>query len=165
MSPATIIRNAQADGVMLALSPTGTIKATGERAAVIRWQAVIRDHRAEIIATLKVGTGAAAPASLRWLIHYRNRDPSEAACCPEATHAEVLHLHSGAIAAEPFTPTTPRPSAPLTASEETVIRAWLGLIDETDPLIISEVIDQCRRDADARDYFIGRTLADQTEGQ
>jgi hypothetical protein len=106
-----------------------------------------------------------AIAFRQWLIHYPDRDPVELVCCPEATRAEALLLHPGAIAAEPFTPTIPRPAAPLTASEETVIRAWLGLIDETDPLIISEVIDQCQRDADARNYFIGRTLADQPEGQ
>ena len=44
----------------------------------------------------------------------------------------------------------------LTAEEETAIRAWLALIEETDPATIAEVIDRCRSDADARDYFTGR---------
>jgi hypothetical protein len=84
----------------------------------------------------------------------------EVACCPEATHAEILERHPHAVAAEPFTPTIRQPSAPLTASEETAIRAWLALIEETDPATIAEVIGQCQRDEDARDYFTGRAAAE-----
>lgn len=60
MTPATIIREAQLEGVRLALSPTGNIKTTGDGAAVSRWLAVIREHKAEIIDALKVGTGDTA---------------------------------------------------------------------------------------------------------
>ena len=37
MTPATIIKQAQADGVILALSSSGTIKAVGSEQAVTRW--------------------------------------------------------------------------------------------------------------------------------
>jgi len=47
-------------------------------------------------------------------------------------------------------------TATMTAREEMAIRAWLALIEETDPVTIAEVIDQCRRDADAREYFTWR---------
>jgi hypothetical protein len=160
MTPATIIREAQAEGVRLALSPAGTIKATGDGAAVNRWLAVIREHKAEIIDVLKVGPGDTATASRWWLIHYPDRDPVEVACCPEATHADILERHPDAVAAEPFTPTIRQASAPLTASDETAIRAWLALIEEIDPATIAEVIGQCQRDADARDYFTGRAAAE-----
>jgi hypothetical protein len=60
MTPATIIREAQADGVRLALSPAGTIKVTGDGAAVNRWLATIRERKAEIIDVLKVGAGGTA---------------------------------------------------------------------------------------------------------
>lgn len=53
MTPATIIREAQADGVRLALSPAGTITAIGDGAAVNRWLAVIRERKAEILAELQ----------------------------------------------------------------------------------------------------------------
>ena len=53
MTPAAIIKEALADGVNLALSPTGTIKATGEGAAVSRWLPVIREHKAKIMAALQ----------------------------------------------------------------------------------------------------------------
>ncbi|MEY4368147.1 MAG: hypothetical protein RL564_97 [Pseudomonadota bacterium] len=48
----------------------------------------------------------------------------------------------------------------LSTKEETAIRAWLALIDETDPATIAEVISHCQQDADVRDYFIGRAGAD-----
>lgn len=108
----------------------------------------------------KVGAGDTATASRWWLIHYPDRDPLEVACYPEATHAEILERHPDAIAAEPFSPTIRQPTAPLTAEEETAIRAWLALIEETDPATIAEVIGQCQRDADARDYFTGRAAAE-----
>ena len=160
MTPATIIREAQADGVKLALSRSGTIKATGDGAAVNRWLTVIRERKAEIIEALKVGAGDTATASRWWLIHYPDRDPLEVACCPEATHADILERHPDAVAAEPFAPTIRQPSAPLTAEEETAIRAWLALIEETDTATIAQVIGQCQRDADARDYFTGRAAAE-----
>ncbi len=108
----------------------------------------------------KVGAGDTATASRWWLIHYPDRDPLEVACCPEATHADILERHPDALAAEPFTPTIRQPSAPMTAEEERAIRAWLALIEETDPATIAEVIGQCQRDADARDYFTGRAAAE-----
>ncbi len=53
MTPAAIIKEAQADGVKLALSPAGTIKAIGEQAAVNRWLQTIRQHKPEIVAALE----------------------------------------------------------------------------------------------------------------
>jgi hypothetical protein len=84
----------------------------------------------------------------------------EVCCCPEANHADILEWYSDALAAEPFTPTVRQPSAPLSAEEEAAIRAWLALIEETDPATIAAVIDHCQRDADARDYFTGRAAAE-----
>ena len=102
MTSATIIRKAQSDGVSLTLSPAGTIKATGDGAAVNRWLGVIREHKAEIIDVLKVGAGDTATASRWWLIHYPDRDPVEVACCPEATHADILERHPDADARDYF---------------------------------------------------------------
>lgn len=101
----------------------------------------------------RVGAGDTATAFPWWLIHYTDRDPVEVACCPDATHAEILERHPDAIAAEPFTPNIRQPSAPMTACEKTAILEWLALIEETDPVIVAEVIGQCQRDADARNYF------------
>ena len=51
-------------------------------------------------------------------------------------------------------------AGPMTAEDEAAIRGWLALIEETDPIIIAEVIDKCERDTDARAYFIGRAAAE-----
>ena len=53
MTPAAIIKQATADGVNLALTPTGTIKATGDGTAVNRWLPVIREHKPGILAALQ----------------------------------------------------------------------------------------------------------------
>lgn len=53
MTPATIIKQAHADGVMLALSPTGSIKAIGRKQSVTRWLPVIREHKAELLDALR----------------------------------------------------------------------------------------------------------------
>jgi len=108
----------------------------------------------------KVDADRTATASRWWLIHYPDRDPMEVSCTPPATHAEILERHPDAVAAEPFDPTIRPPSAPMTASDETAVRAWLALIEGTDPATIAVVMGQCQRDADARGYFIGQAAAE-----
>ncbi len=53
MTPAAIIKTAATEGVRLALSPTGTIKASGDQAAVSRWIPLIREHKPGIVAELR----------------------------------------------------------------------------------------------------------------
>ena len=53
MTPATIIKQAQADGVKLALSPSGSIKAVGNEQAVARWLPAIREHKPAIVTALR----------------------------------------------------------------------------------------------------------------
>jgi hypothetical protein len=52
MTPAAIIRQAGTEGVSLALSPAGTIKATGNAEAVKRWLPVLREHKPGIVVAL-----------------------------------------------------------------------------------------------------------------
>ena len=171
MTPKTIIESAAADGVMLAIAATGRIEATGDESKVVRWLPMIREHKAAIIAALKVdvtegnpcGTGDTATASRWWLLHYTDREPLEVVCCPEVTHAEILENDPDAVAAEPFKPTIRQPSAPMTAEEDAAIRAWLVLIEETDTVAIAEVIHRCQRDVDARDYFTWRATTEQIQ--
>lgn len=101
MTPAAIIREAQADGVELSLSPVGTIKAAGDAAAVNRWLDVIREHKAGIVAALKVSP---ADTARGWLVRYPDGSVIETyiilagGTCP--TRAEVLRDYPGAIGAE-----------------------------------------------------------------
>ncbi len=49
MTPAAIIKQAAVDGVNLALSPAGTIKATGDQVVVNRWLPIIRDVATNVL--------------------------------------------------------------------------------------------------------------------
>jgi len=53
MTPVEIIEQATVDGVILALSPAGTITATGDQSAVDRWLPVIRDNKPSILCELQ----------------------------------------------------------------------------------------------------------------
>jgi hypothetical protein len=46
----------------------------------------------------------------------------------------------------------------ISAEQETALLAWLAFIGENDIVTPGEVIEACRRDADARAYFLGRAL-------
>ena len=50
----------------------------------------------------------------------------------------------------------PQPRHELSTEDESSIRAWLAHIEETDPDIIAELLDQCRADSEARRYFLQR---------
>ena len=151
MRPAEIIREARADGVRLALSPAGTIKATGDEAVVNRWLPEIREHKAEILKALKIGAAYTAPTSRYWRVHFVDRESVESVHYPDASHSEVLAQNPSAIAAEPFDPNTTLAQIPLTKEQEKAILAWLAQIEEDDPEAIAEVVGRCQREADARD--------------
>ena len=162
MTLSALIRKRDTGNLATAIPATSATQPKGEAATVARIAtvAVANPKEEKIAPPAKVSPGDTATASRWWLIHYPDRDPVEVACCPEATHADILEQHPDAVAAEPFTPTIRQASAPLTAEEETAIRAWLALIDETNPATIAEVIDRCQRDTGARDYFTGRAAAE-----
>jgi len=44
----------------------------------------------------------------------------------------------------------------LSSNGETAVLAWLAQIGESDKAIVDDVLAQCRHDADARQYFLGR---------
>jgi hypothetical protein len=162
MSLLSRLREKQAGKVATATPATFATQAEGERRTVasVATVAVAKFPQVQTASPAKVSPGDTATVSRWWLIHYPDRDPLESVCNPPATHAEILERHPEAVAAEPFTPAIRQPSEPLTAEEEAAIRAWLKLIEETDPATIAEVIGQCQRDADARDYFTGRAAAE-----
>jgi hypothetical protein len=104
MTPAAILKEAMAAGVSLTVSPAGTIKATGDGAAVNRWLPAIREHKAGIVAALKVGAGETAATSWGWRVTYPEGHPGdrfsgrvlECYIVPVQTLAEVQAIHPGA---------------------------------------------------------------------
>lgn len=78
MTPAAIIRQAMAEGVMLTLSATDTIKASGDPAAVNRWLPIIRKHKPAIVKTLlETSASTGDLESIRaWLAFIGENDPA-----------------------------------------------------------------------------------------
>ena len=60
MTPALIIQQATADGVRLAVTPTGTTKAIGDQASVNRWVPIIRENKPGIVAALQEAANEAS---------------------------------------------------------------------------------------------------------
>ena len=50
-----------------------------------------------------------------------------------------------------------KPVAGLSPDEESRIQKWLAHIEETDSAIIAEILDKCRVDSKARQYFLKRS--------
>jgi hypothetical protein len=155
MSPATLIREAQSDGVMLSLSLAGNIKASGDRAAVDRWLPMIRDRKAEIIDALKISAPDTASASRWWVIHYPDRDPLELAFYPEATYAEILEWHPDALRIEPGRRDQSGDSDP---QADSVSLKWAELVGEDDPVAIRALVRAVRFDPDARNWIMGQLI-------
>lgn len=162
MTLSALIRKRDTVSIATAIPAIFAIQPKGEAATVARIATVAVANPTEAKTATLATTGAAdtvAP-SRGWLLHYADREPVECHVTPAATHADILERHPDAVAAEPFEPIIRQPTMPMTAKDETAICAWLALIEETDPATIAEVIGQCQRDADARDYFTGRAAAE-----
>jgi hypothetical protein len=110
MTPEAIVTELRAAGVRLTIE-NGKIKATGDKAVLGRWLAVIGEHKAEIVAALGAGAGEAA-RSVWWRLHFADREPLEIACTPPASREEVLAGRHGVTAAEPFEPAITPPRHP-----------------------------------------------------
>lgn len=162
MTLSALIRKRDTGNLATAIPAIAATQSKGGAATVARIATVAVANSPEVKTNLlsKVGNAKILIKSTWWLIHYIDSEPLEVCCAPEASHTEILEHYPNAVAAEPFTPSIRQPSAPLTASEEAAIRAWLALIEETDPATIAEVIERCQRDADARCYFIARATAE-----
>lgn len=77
MTPDTIIQQATAEGVMLSLSETGTLKASGEQGAVNRWLPIIKEQKPQIVKTLLEASALTGdlPAIRAWLHFIGEHDP------------------------------------------------------------------------------------------
>ena len=74
----------------------------GRTVASVATVTVAKSPQGQTAPPAKVGAGDTATASRWWLIHYPDRDPVEVACCPEATHADILERHPDADARDYF---------------------------------------------------------------
>ncbi len=162
MSLLSKLREKQATKIATATPATFATKAysSGRSVANAATVNVAKSPQEQIAATVEVEAFDAVTVSRWWLVYYPERDPLKVAFFPEATRVDILERYPAAVAVEPITLTIHQALASLTANEEMAIRAWLALIEETDPLVIAEVIAQCQQDAGARDYFQARALVE-----
>lgn len=58
MSTATLIQEARAEGVLLSLTPAGTLKVIGNEAVVRRWTPTLRPHRQALLDALRSALSA-----------------------------------------------------------------------------------------------------------
>ena len=127
MNPAAIIRDAQADGVCLALGNTGTIKATGDSNAVNRWVPVIREHKAEIIEALTAEERSEVwPA---WRLYFTDGESLDVSFCPSFTRADALSDYPHAIKAEAI---PERPGRAATKAEAEHLRGLIEAVYDGD---------------------------------
>jgi hypothetical protein len=94
MTPKAIIREAAEDGVRLALTPAGTIKAIGEQVAVNRWLPAIREHKAEILVALQEAVND--PISWGWRVAFPDGRAFDCYIVPEQTRADVRKMYPSA---------------------------------------------------------------------
>jgi hypothetical protein len=158
MTPATIICDARADGVGLALSPAGTVKASGAGAKVSRWLSLVREHKAGIIEFLRAECSSNTQ-SRGWSVQFRNQPPIELVCAPPMTAEEVKRSYPDAIDVVPSTHRPESPLGPLSESERQSVLAWLRSIGERDQRLIDATLEQCNASAEARDYFLSNAGA------
>lgn len=147
MKPAELLPAAAVDGITLTLVD-GALRVRGPAPGVEKWGDAIRAGKADLVAYL-------TPWRL-WLIRHADGRLISHSFTPAASRQEVEGWYPEALSAEPYQPSLDQPESPLSASEEARIRAWLASIGEEDEAAIEEVLENCRTDAEARDYFLGR---------
>jgi hypothetical protein len=94
MTPAAIIEQAAAEGVSLTLSPSGTIKATGDQSAISRWLPIIKESKPAIIAMLSEPANDAS--SWGWRVTYPGGRAFESYIVPEQSFRQVQGIYPGA---------------------------------------------------------------------
>src|SRR5579859_6428304 len=105
MTPAAIIERAMAEGVNLALSDAGTIKATGDSAAVSRWLPAIREHKPGIVTVLQGPRRAVPPPDPSTEApRQRERPANPGDPVTQKERAELAGLITAAAAFYGFTP-------------------------------------------------------------
>ena len=117
MTPAALIERVTADGLVVTLTSSGSIRITGDAMAVQRWTPVLRDRKSEVVAALQT-----APW-WHWLVRFSDRDPLDVAFGSYVTADGVLAEYPEAASAEPI---WPAPSRPVTADERAELKKLIA---------------------------------------
>lgn len=104
------------------------------------------------------GAQTAEPAYWAWRVRYPSGAEFRCHFTPEQTRSQVQAAHPEAISIEPIERELGE-QVDLETADEAMIRAWLTHISETDPELIEEVLDRCRRYPEDLAYFAERASA------
>ena len=124
-----------APGVLAVLSAAGlTAAADGDRLLVMPADRITPALRETIRANKAVILAALRPAS-RWMLHFADAEPVTVTLDPPVTHAQVLALYPGAVAAVPAAEPRPQGMPPaLAAMLAACVEA--GMFDDGDGPIV-----------------------------
>ena len=135
MNPNVLIENARAEGVSLAATDSGTIKVAGRGEIVRRWQPMLREHKADVLAVLL--QAANDLRSRRWRVVYPGAIAIEVICYPDATRADLSALYPGAQAR----PLPEHPRRAPTPAEVAEIQALVSAVAEHEGWAVDELHD------------------------
>lgn len=121
-------------------------------------QTVSEDGTQGTYGTREIGTVCTETAHWTWLVRYPNGAAFRCHFTPEQTRSQVKAAHPQAISVEPL-PEQTEPMTPLHSKDERAVRGWLSAIRESDPELVSEYLDRCRRDSAALLYALGESSA------
>jgi hypothetical protein len=91
-----------------------------------------------------------------WKITFPTGEEKIITTSPPATLEELKALYPEAFSIEPYQRQVKLPKRPLTPEEEKAILAFLASIGEEDKETIAEVMEACRCDQEAREYYLRR---------
>jgi hypothetical protein len=100
--------------------------------------------------------GAPSTRETWWRIVLATGEEKVITTSPPATLEELKALYPEAFSIEPYQRQVKRPERPLTPEEEKAILAFLASIGEEDKETIAEVMEACRCDQEAREYYLRR---------
>jgi len=132
VTPAAMIREAEADGVHVTLAPDDSARMVGTPEAVRAWAPKLRQHRAEILDALRAE--AESTTRRHWVIRYPDGTLDELDTIPPATRAEVLARYPGRA---PRSRPSSRASATLSLDRPGCKRSWRQIQPSTDPRVIA----------------------------
>jgi len=144
-------------GISLSVSPSGELTAKGKPESLCRFQSFIRENKAALLAEL---AQAGELLSYWWRLRFPDGGMLEVFSPSGNTLETILKGYPKAVSAEPFTLEHTRPEARLAVEEAAAIVLWLASIGERSQEIIDDVLSQCERSAEARDYYLRRVTGE-----
>jgi len=109
------------------------------------------------------GAQAAEPAYWAWLVRYPNGAAFRCHFTPEQTRSQVQAARPQAVSVEPLPDEPTAQAMPLHSKDDRAVRNWLAHINETDPELIEEFMDRCRRDSEALLYTLRECAASEAD--